>query len=132
MRIDVLCGAPVRDGVDGVGRRPGDAQRGGRAEELRHLGEPAPKSLKEPSVASARPVATSVRLENDYVRTGLGQMPGRPHAQVAAADDDDVGRMLSAQLGPGGDRIGVGQPEPVGRALHYSMLARICPLASWW
>ena len=58
------------------------------------------------------------------MRAGLSQMPGRPHAQVATADDDDIGRELFAQLRARDDRTGIGQPEAVGGPLHReAMLA---------
>ena len=62
-------------------------------------GRVAPQRLAEPAVSAARAMAAHGRLEQQDVQLGLEleEVPGRPHAEVTAADDDDVGRRVALE-----------------------------------
>ena len=117
--VDALGLAPRADRIDGLARRahPGvaglaviGAQRV-RAEVHRR---------DEAAVTAARPVPAAPALEQDHlrVRVGLQQVPRRPHAGVAAADDHDVRGVLALQRREDGRVARLGDPEPVRVVQH--------------
>ena len=77
-----------------------------------------PQRLAEPAVAPARPVAAQPGLQDHHGSPALTQLPRRPQAGVAAADDHDVGALLALQGRRRFDRAGLGQPVAVGGVDH--------------
>ena len=66
------------------------------------------------AVAPRGAPADAVRLEQDHVEAGLGEVQRGGEAGVAAADDGDVGGGLALQLRKGRERGG-GLGVPAGR-----------------
>ena len=109
--------APLADRLHALRRGARGGQRALVAEPLAQRRQVRPQRLAEPAVASARPVAAHVRLE-DHDARAVAQLPGGPHPGVAAADDHDVGVDVT-----GGRRhrlraAGLLQPVPVGVVVH--------------
>ena len=92
-RVDALLVAPAPDRLGARLGRACELERRPRAEAVAQRVEAEPGAVAEAAVAAAGPVAAEIGLEQDDACVGrrLEEMPGAPHARVAAADHDDVG-----------------------------------------
>ena len=106
--VDALGLAPGADRAHAVRRRLAGGQRALVAEPLAQRRQVRPQRLAEPAVAAARAVAADVGLEQHHARAALEQVPRRPHAGVAAADDHDVRGQVA---GGGRHRLDAGRPR---------------------
>src|SRR5438093_4490945 len=91
--VDVVPLAEPADLGHAPGSREAELEGVAVAEPPGHVADRAPVPVHEPAVATARPPAADVLLQQDDVdaRIALLQEVGRPHAGVAAAQDHDVG-----------------------------------------
>ena len=89
----VLVGGPA----DLVDRGPHGVTHGVGGHHAVALGEPfvtGREQRRAPATVSARSSeGQAIRLEDDdpQCRVGIGEVSGRPHSRVAAADDGDIG-----------------------------------------
>ncbi len=72
----------------------------------------------EAAVAPARPVPAAPGLEHRHRRAGLGEVPGGPHARVAAAEHDDVGARVPGERREPRRRARLRDPPAVGVVVH--------------
>ena len=91
--------APGADPAHGVLGCSADRERGRVTGILPERRRVAPERLAEAAVPAARPVPAHGRLEHEHVELGLElkELPRRPEAEVAAADDDDIGAHVSVE-----------------------------------
>ncbi len=91
--VDVVGVAPRADSTHRVLGRTADGERRCVSRLLAQRRRIAPERLAEAAVPSARPVSADAGLEHQHVQLGLelAELPGRPEAEVPAADNDDVG-----------------------------------------
>ncbi len=82
--------------------------------------EVVPERRDEAAITSARAVAGETSVQHDDVerRLELLQLPGRPEAEVAGADDDHVGRRVAGQWRRRLDRPRLLEPVAVARVPH--------------
>ena len=88
--------------------------------------EVVPERRDEAAVAPARTVAGETRVQHDDVEVGLEllQLPGRPEAEVAGADDDHVGRGVARERRCRLDGPCLLEPVAVARVPHEVILRR--------
>src|SRR5439155_15572857 len=94
--VDLVLAAPVADSVHRILGRAADGERGGVTRALPKDLDVAPERLAEASVPPARAVPAESGLEKDDIRARLEveKVPRRPEAEIAAADDRDVGTRV--------------------------------------
>ena len=99
VRVDPVLRAPLTDAVDDFIGLARDLERGVCVEALGQVGEALPPAVDEAAVASGRPAAADVLLDEHDPRVGaaFADEVGGPHAGVAAADDRDVGIGVGCQ-----------------------------------
>src|SRR5438093_9866532 len=91
--VDVVPLAEPADLGHAPGGREAELEGVAVAEPPGQLADRTPVPVREPAVATARPAPADVLFQQDDVDAGIAlfQEVGRPHAGVAAAEDDDVG-----------------------------------------
>ncbi|HYV01043.1 MAG TPA: hypothetical protein VEM93_01690 [Actinomycetota bacterium] len=116
-RVHLVLLAPIADLPDGPAQGLACRDRLPFAEQFHEVGQLVPPSGQESAVPSAGATATDVALQDGHTdpRVVVDQEIGRPHAGVAAAQDDHVRRDRSVErrallTGLGGERF----PEPPG------------------
>ena len=119
-RVDALLGAERADPVHGALGGAAYLDRAGVADAVAQDRQVVPERRDEAAVASARPVPREAGLEHDDVEPGLErlQLPRRPEAEVAAADDDHVCRRVALERPGGLDRPRLLEPVAVARVPH--------------
>ena len=123
-RVDTLLGAERADPVHGTLGGTAYLDRAGVADAVAQDRQVVPERRDEAAVASARPVPREAGIEHDDVEPRLErlQLPRRPEAEVAAADDDHVCRRVALERPGGLDRPRLLQPVPVARVPHAVIL----------
>ncbi len=118
--VDAFGLAERADAAHATLRRPDDLERPLVADAVTEDGEVVPEGRDEATVAPARTVPCKPCLEHDHVGLGreLLELPGRPHPEVAAADDRDVGRSVPLERTSRLHRPGVLEPPAVPRVPH--------------
>ncbi len=126
--VHALGLAPAPDRADRVGRDAADLERALAPEPPLEIGEAVPERADEAAVPPARPVAANVRLDDRHRGARLGEVPRRPEAEVAAADDRDVRARSRPASG------GLGSTGPASSSHHPWRVCRtgrsyVCPAA---
>jgi hypothetical protein len=73
-----------------------------------------------PSLSHQAPIARTLSDDEHHaaVRCALEQLPRRPHAGVAAAEDHDVGGDVARRRGDRLRAARLAEPVPVGVVVH--------------
>ena len=101
-RVHLLHLAPRADAAHGILRGAAHGERPRLPRLLPERRRVAPQRLAEAAVPAARPMSAEGALEDEHVELGLKlpELPGRPQAEVPAADDDDdVSALVSPARG---------------------------------
>src|SRR5712692_4113387 len=90
--VHAVLATEIADRLDALFARTTQGERRGVAEATTELADVAPPAVHEPTVATRRPTATDVLLQQDHVevRLALLQVICAPHPGVSASEDDDV------------------------------------------